>query len=122
MSEDHFDSISVESQEKERGFNLPLPTIVEGQDQEGNSFKEQTSISYISQYGASFWLNTPTELDSELKLFIDLPPKLAEGQDLKLIIRGRVIFLESATDQNSKQRVSLKFENRYLIKNEDDSS
>ena len=119
MSDDHFDSVSVELPERERGFNLPLSTRVDGHDNEGNFFSEHTSISYISHYGASFWMNNPTALDSELRLIIDLPPKLSEDQDLKLIIKGRVIFLESAPDQNPKQRVTLKFENKYIIKNED---
>jgi len=119
MPDDHIESVSVGTLEKERGFNLPLRTRVEGQDEEGNQFNENTSISYISHYGASFWLNTPTALDRELRLVIDLPPKLAEDKNLKLIIKGRVLFLESAPDQNPKQRVTLKFESKYIIKNED---
>lgn len=119
MSEDFSDPISSDRDKDERGFNLPLPTRVEGLDTEGNSFRENTSISYISHTGASFWLATPTAMGNELKLIIDLPPKLAEDQDLKLIIKGRVIFVESAPDKNPKQRISLKFENRYIIKSED---
>lgn len=119
MSDDRFDSISAEFPEKERGFNLPLSTRVEGYDEAGAFFKEHTSITYISHTGASFWLKNPTSLGRDLRLVIDLPPKLSEGQDLKLIIKGKVIFLESAPEKNLKQRVTIKFENKYIIKNED---
>ena len=103
----------------EKGFNLNLPTRVEGQDLEGNVFNEKTSLSYISHQGSSFWMSTPTFIGHDLKIIIDLPPKLAQDQDMKLIIRGKVIFVEAATDQNPKQRVSIKFENKYIIQNED---
>ncbi len=103
----------------EKGFNLNLPTRVEGQDLEGNVFNEKTSLSYISHQGSSFWLRTPTSIGQDLKLIIDLPPKLAQDQDMKLIIRGKVIFVEAATDQIPKQRVSIKFESKYIIQNDD---
>ncbi len=103
----------------EKGFNLNLLTRVEGQDLEGNVFNEKTSLSYISHQGSSFWLRTPTSIGQDLKLIIDLPPKLAQDQDMKLIIRGKVIFVEAATDQIPKQRVSIKFESKYIIQNDD---
>ena len=104
---------------KERGFNLPLPTRVIGQDPEGKNFEEQTSLSYISHQGSSFWLNTIISEGCDLKLIIDLPPKLSQHQNLKLIIKGKVIFIEAATEQNPKQRISIKFENKYIIMEED---
>ncbi len=64
-------------------------------------------------------MSTPTFIGNDLKLIIDLPPKLAQDQDMKLIIRGKVIFVEAATDQIPKQRVSINFENKYIIQNED---
>lgn len=119
MSDDPLESVSPEFPEKERGFNLPLSTRVEGYDEKGKFFREHTSLSYISHTGASFWLNNRTALNRELKLIIDLPPKLAEDQDLKLIIKGKVIFVESAPEKNPKQRVTLKFENKYIIQDKD---
>ena len=104
---------------KEKGFNLSLPTRVEGQDIEGNFFNEKTSLSYISHLGSSFWLRTPISIGHDLKLIVDLPPKLVQDQKMNLIIRGKVIFIEAATDQIPKQRVSIKFENNYIIQNED---
>ena len=119
MSDNIFGEKSFEQTVKEKGFNLSLPTRVEGHDMEGNFFNEKTSLSYISHQGSSFWLRTPVSIGHDLKLTVDLPPKLAQDQDLKLIIRGKIIFVEAATDQIPKQRVSIKFENKYFIENDD---
>ncbi len=109
---------SFEQTVQEKGFNLSLPTRVEGLDMEGNFFNEKTSLSYISHQGSSFWLRTPISIGQDLKVIVDLPPKLAQDQDLKLIIKGTVIFIEAATDQIPKQRISIKFENKYIIQND----
>ena len=45
----------------------------------------------------------------------EAPTTLASDKDLKLVIKGRVIFLEAPKHQNSRHRVSLKFENKYII-------
>ena len=100
---------------REKGFDLPLPTLVEGLDSLGIIFQEKTVLSYISQSGSSFWINTEVPLGSELKLSVDLPPRLSDEKELKLIITGRVIFMEAIKNEKSGQRVSLKFDNRYII-------
>lgn len=119
MPDNIFGEKSFEQTDQEKGFNLSLPTRVIGQDVEGNVFDEKTSLSYISHQGSSFWLMTPTSIGHDLKLIIDLPPKLVQDQKLKLMIKGKVIFVEAATDQIPKQRVSIKFENKYVIQNDD---
>lgn len=119
MPDSIFGEKSFEQAVKETGFNLSLPTRVEGYDREGNFFTEKTSLSYISHQGSSFWLRTPVSIGLDLKLTVDLPPKLSQDQNLKLIIRGKIIFVEASTDQIPKQRVSIKFENKYLIENDD---
>lgn len=100
---------------QEEGFDMPLPTVVEGVNASGDSFTEKTVLSYISQNGSSFWLTTEVLMSGELKLTVDLPTSLAEDKDLKLIIKGKVIFLEAPKNQNGRHRVSLKFENKYII-------
>ena len=99
----------------ETGFNLPLPTLVQGIDASGKIFQEKTVLSYISNSGSSFWLNTKVSSGIELRLTVDLPSKLSDDKDLKLVIKGEVIFLESPKKENSKLRVSLKFNNKYII-------
>lgn len=111
ISEDQITSNSL----KEKGFNLPLQTLVEGIDSTGNLFKEKTMLSYISHNGSSFWINTKVVLDCELRLTVDLPPQLSSDDELKLVIKGKVIFLEAPKNHNKGQRVSIKFENKYII-------
>ncbi|NOR11935.1 MAG: PilZ domain-containing protein [Candidatus Aminicenantes bacterium] len=115
MSYESSDNFNVNTALKEQGFNLSLPTLIEGQEESGKDFKEKTVLSYISHHGSSFWLTNPVALGSELKLIIDLPPKLADRKDLKLVIKGKVIFVEVLKGKSSKQRVSLKFSSKYII-------
>jgi len=99
----------------EQGFKLPLKTIVQGIDSKGHPFTEETVLAYISHNGSSFWMTTPVLIGTDLRLTVDLPPQLSDNEDLKLIIKGKVVFVEVAKDDYSKQRVSLKFENKYII-------
>jgi len=101
---------------KDQIFNLPLPTVVEGRDAAGRSFQEKTVLFYISYHGASFNLSRPVTIGSRLKLLIDLPPSLAEDQNLKLVINGRVALVEANDSRHQRHRVSLRFENKYFIK------
>jgi len=101
---------------KDQVFNLPLPTVVEGRDATGRSFQEKTVLFYISHHGASFNMANSITLGSKLKLIIDLPPSLSDDQNLKLVINGKVVLVEANQSQYSRQRVSLRFENKYFIK------
>lgn len=100
----------------EKGFKLPLPALVEGKNRSERKFREKTTLSYISHQGSSFWLKNSVVLGSELKLIIDLPPNLSRIGNLKLIIMGIVAFIEALDGKDPKERVSLRFENRYIIK------
>lgn len=119
MSNELVNSFNLTNTIKEQGFNLSLPTIVEGRELSGKRFMEKTVLSYISHHGSSFWLTNTVSLGSVLKLIIDLPPKLADKKELKLIIKGKVIFVESTKGKDSKQRVSLKFDSKYIIESKD---
>jgi len=103
----------------EQGFNIPLQTLIEGKDVSGNPFNEKTVLSYISHNGSSFWMANPVPVGNELRLTIDLPPNLSDEKNLKLIIKGRVVFVEAPKDQDLRHRVSLKFENKYIIKKDE---
>lgn len=107
------------TEKKDQIFNLPLPTVVEGHDATGRIFQEKTVLFYISHHGASFNLANSIALGSKLKLIIDLPPSLAEDKNLKLVINGKVALVEANSSQPAKQRVSLRFENKYFIKADD---
>jgi len=117
------DKISAEeislSKRSEKGFKLPLPATIEGINKYGTAFKEKTTLSYISYQGCSFWLMNDVAIGNELKLNIDLPPSLSEGKNLKLKIKGKVAFIETTNSKDFKQKVSLRFENKYIIKAEE---
>jgi hypothetical protein len=104
---------------KDQTFNLPLPTLVEGRDASGKAFREKTVLFYISHQGASFNLNKTIALGSKLRLLIDLPPSLAEDKNLKLVVKGKVALVEANNSHPSRQRVSLRFESKYFIKEGD---
>jgi hypothetical protein len=102
----------------EHGFKLALPMTVQGRDLSGRDFEEETVLDYMSHSQASFVLKNSVILESQLKLIIGLPPKLSEDRGLKLIIRGRVAFLEHRREGDASQRISLALESRYVIKPE----
>jgi hypothetical protein len=102
----------------ERGFKLALPMTVQGRDPAGRDFEEETVLDYMSHSHASFILKNAVIRESQLRLIISLPPKLSEDQDLKLIIRGRITFLEHRREGEASQRISLALESRYVIKQE----
>jgi hypothetical protein len=103
----------------EYGFSMPLDIRIHGKDTQGEDFNEKTVLTYISHNGSSFWMANSIAEGSELKLIVDLPPKLADDKNLKLIIKGRIVFVEAPKNKNPKHRVSLKFENKYIIKDEE---
>jgi hypothetical protein len=101
---------------KEKGFKLPLSALVKGKNSGGRYFTESTLISYISHHGVSFKLKTPVSPGHKLKLIIELPPKL--GENLKLFIQGKVVFVEATRIQEPLQKVSLRFGGAYRIQAE----
>ena len=103
----------------EQGFSIPLKTQIQGKDTQGKDFDEKTVLTYISHNGSSFWMANSVVEGSELKLVIDLPPKLSDEKNLKLIIKGRVVFVEAPKNEDPRHRVSLKFENKYIIKDDE---
>jgi hypothetical protein len=103
----------------EHGFSIPLNTQIQGKNTIGKDFNEKTVLTYISHNGSSFWMANSVVEGDELKLIIDLPPKLSDEKNLKLIIKGKVVFVEAPKNEDPRHRVSLKFENKYIIKDEE---
>ncbi len=97
-------------------FSLPLPTLVEGESPTGEPFQEKTTLNFISHQGAIFQLKNQVTIGTRLRLAIDLPRTLAEDRNLKLIIRGQVVLVEKSSPRQTRQRITMKFENKYLIK------
>jgi len=100
----------------EKEFYLPLRASIEGKDPTGRAFKTNTVLFAINSSGSSFRLVHPVSIGEELKMTIDLPEGLAEDKNLKLIIKGKVAFIESSKDKNADHRVYIEFSRRYSIK------
>ncbi|MBN2198822.1 MAG: PilZ domain-containing protein [Candidatus Aminicenantes bacterium] len=114
MSKPNLDAL-YKTPAKDHGFTFPLPTQVEGVDPTGRGFREETVLSFINHQGSTFRLKNPVAIGTKVKLIIDLPKKLAEGQNLKLVIKGRVVSIELDDRLNSRKKVSIRFESRYII-------
>jgi len=116
MKNKGFKEETLPSSRDAKGFKLPLSTVVEGTDTSGKPFKEKTVLSFISYQGSSFWLKTPIAVGTKLRITSELPQSLSEDKSLKLIVKGEVIFIESSGAKNTKFRVSLRFDSKYIIK------
>lgn len=104
---------------KEQGFSFPLPTQVDGTNAQGKEFSEATVLTFISHQGSSFPLKNPVTIGSRVKLSIDLPEKLSESKNLKLVIKGTVISVKINNERRPSQLVSIGFDSKYIIKPED---
>ena len=98
-----------------RGFKLSLPMTVEGPDPDGTLFHEDTTLAFMSHQGALFPLRSAVALGSRLKLVIALPPKLGEGQNLKLVVKGTIVDVEAGEGDGAPPQVALRLESRYII-------
>jgi len=103
---------------REQGFTFPLPTLVEGVNGQGKGFTEGTVLTYIDHEGSSFYIKNPVAIGARLKLIIDLPEKLSQDKTLKMIIKGKVTQIEADLDRFSRQKVTIKFDSKYIIKSE----
>jgi hypothetical protein len=109
------DTLPVRRHAEQRGFKLSLPLTVEGPNADGGLFREETTLSYMSHVGALFPLRTPVAPGSRLKLAVALPPKLDEGKNLQLVIKGTIVFTEPGNEDGAPSQVSLRLESRYVV-------
>ena len=103
--------------DRDPGFTFPLPTSVQGVNARGRDFAEETVLSYISHELSSFILKNPIQIGTRLRMVIDLPEKLSlDDKDLKLVLKGRVEKVEIQRDRAASQKVTVKFDGKYIIK------
>ena len=110
-----WESRPVRPRPPERGFKLSLPMTVEGPDPDGTFFHEETTLTFMSHQGALFPLVNQVALDSRLKLVVSLPPKLGEGRNLKLVVKGTIVDVDSNGRDGHPRQVALRLESRYII-------
>lgn len=96
-------------------FAMTLPMTVSGLNAQGQEFRENSLLSTISSERASFLLKTKIEPQSLLKLVIALPPKLADGQPLALVIKGKVVAIKPLIGKDETQKIILELDSRYFI-------
>jgi hypothetical protein len=108
------ETVSLDS--AERGFTFPLPTQVEGVNARGQEFNEDTILTYINHQGSSFYLKNPVHIGTRLRLVVDLPEKLSEDKNLKLVIKGKVGLIEALREHGPVQKVTVHFDSKYIIK------
>ena len=106
-------SVIQVNRRREWRIDLPLKALVEGKLPQGKMFKEKTTIENISGEGAYFGLDSEVTLGSKLKITIELPPKLAEGKNLKLRLNGDTVRLEKLNKKEKKQGVALDFDEEF---------
>ncbi len=94
---------------KEWRFDLPLTAKIEGQLPVGKPFRETARLTNISSGGAYFLLDSAVIVGSKVKLSIDLPKELTEGQSVKLEVGGLTVRLQRAEKQGKKQGVAVRF-------------
>jgi hypothetical protein len=109
------ESMPIRHHAELKGFKLTLPATVEGPDAEGTFFREETVLSQMSHVGAIFRIVSPVSLGTRLKLSVSLPPKLSQGRNLKLVVKGTIALIEPEEEDGRRSRVSLRLENRYII-------
>lgn len=109
------ENVPVRHHAEQRGFKLSLPLTVEGPDACGRPFREETILAYMSHVGALFPLRTAVSPGSRLKLAVALPPKLDEGKNLKLVIKGTIVFIEPGEEEVVPSQISLRLESRYFV-------
>lgn len=113
-----WDSRPVRPRPAERGFKLSLPMTVEGPDPDGMFFREETKLAFMSYQGALFPLLNPVSIGSRLKLVVVLPPKLGEGRNLRLVVKGTIVDVDSGNGDGHPSQVAIRLESRYIIQAE----
>jgi hypothetical protein len=94
---------------KEWRFDLPLTARVEGTLPQGKAFRETARLTNISSGGAYFCLDSGVIVGSKLKLYIDIPKELTEGQKVRLEIAGLTVRLQKPEKRGKKQGVAVRF-------------
>jgi len=100
---------------REWRFDLPLKTVIEGKLPEGDKFHEVTELQNISSGGAYFCLDSGVVVGSKLNLMIELPNKLTDGKNMRLMIGGITVRLEKPDTKSRKQGVAVRFSDDFKV-------
>ncbi|MBC7364389.1 MAG: hypothetical protein H5U07_07585 [Candidatus Aminicenantes bacterium] len=99
----------------EQEFYMSLPLTVSGLDHLGHEFSEKSVLLSISSQEASLVLTTPIKKETVLRLVMPLPPRLSEGKNLHLVLKGTVKEVQPLASNPRSQKVQLQLDARYFI-------
>ena len=99
----------------EQEFYMSLPLTVSGVDHQGQEFSEKSVLLSISSQEASFILTTPIKKETALRLVMPLPPRLSEGKNLHLVLKGTVKEVQPLASHPGSHQVHLRLDARYFI-------
>lgn len=101
--------------ESEKVFEMFLPTLVMGMDAFGSHFQEKTELSRINSRKAVFTLRSRVTIGTALKLMLDIPKTLILENQLKLILTGKVDFVQLKSDSDGQQIIKIGLDKKYHI-------
>ncbi len=90
---------------KEKAFELSLPVIVKGRDNQENRFREKTQLLSISAEEATLWLRSRVEVGSRIDLDLQIPKTLILENHLRLQVSGMVILIQEEPNRVGKKRL-----------------
>ena len=101
---------------RERSFELSLPALVSGQDDDGKEFSENTKILSISAQNALFWRKSKVLIGSNLNLSLQIPKTIILENRLSLLVSGKVVLVQGNTNNKNSQLVSMQLERTFKIR------
>jgi len=109
-------STAKAKQKRERSFELSLPALVRGQDENGNPFEEATRILSISSQNAQLWLKSKVLIGTPLQVSLDIPKTILLENRLSLNISGTVVLVQANSNKRHNQLVSLQLDRTFKIR------
>lgn len=101
--------------EGEQQFKLSLPALVKGINAQGKKFQEQTELLSISSEKAILWLDSHVTIGSLLDVSLDIPKTLILETPLKLLVSGKVNFIQKKNKNNKNQLISVQLNKKFQI-------
>lgn len=109
-------TVISENRNSERTFT-ELRTIVRGQTEDGETWKEITNVSTVSQNGASFKLTRPCQVGCLLKLVLPMPTELRAYDLTKDLypVMGLIQYCEEITiDDHTEYSIGIAFVGKQI--------
>lgn len=108
----------AEAQQEKRAarrFALRIPvSVARG---EGLEYNESAQIRDVSARGISFYLDSPIESGSPIGFTLTLPPEITLTESIRVQCKGRVVRVESGTNNGQMAVAAIIEEYEFLPEN-----